>query len=121
MFEDVDVFDFMWDPYGSDLRTCEWVVHRVWMSTEAVLQRLGNFVRDVTFDRGVQTAPALSPQHYRRMMEQSGGPIVRLLQSLKDDPARMAEFRRAYEGIVAQYFDRNVVHQDFLMTRAIKA
>jgi hypothetical protein len=40
MFEDVDVFDFMWDPYGSDLRTCEWIVHRVWMSTEAVLQRL---------------------------------------------------------------------------------
>ena len=40
MFEDVDVFDFMWDPYGSDLRTCEWVVHRVWMSTAVVTQRL---------------------------------------------------------------------------------
>jgi hypothetical protein len=40
VFEDVDVFDFMWDPYGSDLRTCEWVVHRVWMSTDAVMQRM---------------------------------------------------------------------------------
>lgn len=40
MFEDVDVFDFMWDPYGSDLDTAEWVVHRIWMSTEAVMDRL---------------------------------------------------------------------------------
>ena len=38
-FEDVDVFDFLWDPYGSDLDTCEWVAHRIWMSTQAVLQR----------------------------------------------------------------------------------
>ncbi len=92
-----------------------------WGDPNIVLQRLGSAVHDVTFDRGVQTAPALSPQHYRVMMEQSGGPMARVLQSLKDDPARRAEFRRRYEGIVAHYFDRNVVHMDFLMTRAIKA
>lgn len=40
MFEDVDVFDFMWDPFGSDMRTCEWAMHRRWMSTAAVLQRV---------------------------------------------------------------------------------
>jgi len=54
------------------------------------------------------------------MIEQSGGPIVRLLQTLKDDPARLAQFRREYDEIVSQYFDRNVVRQDFLETRAIK-
>ena len=31
-FEDVDPFDFMWDPYGYDLRTCGWVIHRTWRS-----------------------------------------------------------------------------------------
>lgn len=40
MQEDVDVFDFMWDPYGSSIETCEWVIHRVWMSTKAILNRL---------------------------------------------------------------------------------
>jgi hypothetical protein len=40
VFEDIDVFDFMWDPYGSDMNTCEWTVHRVWMSTQAVLTRM---------------------------------------------------------------------------------
>lgn len=40
MFEDVDIFDFMWDPYGSDMRTCEWVVHRMWFSLERCLERI---------------------------------------------------------------------------------
>lgn len=40
MCEDVDIFDFMWDPYGSDMRTCEWVIHRIWMSTKTVMARL---------------------------------------------------------------------------------
>ena len=26
--------------FGSDMRTCEWVVHRIWLSTKAVMQRL---------------------------------------------------------------------------------
>jgi len=46
--------------------------------------------------------------------------MVRLLQTLKDDPVRLAQFRREYEEIVSEYFDRNVVHQGFLATRAIK-
>lgn len=91
-----------------------------WGDPDVVIQRLGSAVRDVTFDRGTQTAAALSPQHYRHLMEQSGGPMVRVMQSLKDDPARLAQFRREYDGIVGHYFDRNIVHQDFLMTRAIK-
>ncbi len=77
-------------------------------------------MRDLTFDRGTMLFPALSPQHYRNMMEQSGGQMVRLVQALRGDPARLAEFRREYEALVTQYFDGNVVHQDFLMTRAIK-
>jgi hypothetical protein len=40
MFEDVDVFDFMWDPYGSDMQTCEWAIHRIWLSTRACLDRV---------------------------------------------------------------------------------
>jgi SAM-dependent methyltransferase len=92
-----------------------------WGDPTIVLQRLGTAVRDVTFDRGLQVAPALSPQHYRRQLEQSGGPMVRVLQTLKEDPARLAQFRREYDAIVSEYFDRNMVNQGFLATRAIKA
>lgn len=92
-----------------------------WGDSSVILQRLGDAVRDVTFDRGTQRTPALSPQHYRHMLERSGGPIVRLVRALKDDPARLDQFRREYDEIVEQYFDNNVVRQDFLATRAIKA
>lgn len=92
-----------------------------WGDPSIVLQRLGDAVRDVTFDRGTQVTPALSPQHYRHLLEQTGGPMVRLMQTLKDDPARLAQFRREYDQLAGQYFDGNVVRQDFLMTRATKA
>jgi hypothetical protein len=55
------------------------------------------------------------------LIEQSGGPVVRLVQTLKDDPVRLAQFRREYDELVGQYFDGNVVRQDFLETRATKA
>jgi hypothetical protein len=31
-FEDVDVFDFMWDQYGSSPDTCGYIIHRGWRS-----------------------------------------------------------------------------------------
>ena len=36
------------------------------------------------------------------------------------DPTIVARFRREAEALVAEYFEDNVVHQDYLMTRAIK-
>ena len=53
MFEDVDVFDFMWDPYGSDMRTCEWVVHRVWMSLDRCLERIESGVWNTVTAQGL--------------------------------------------------------------------
>ena len=91
-----------------------------WGDPTIVLQRLGSAVRDVTFDRAMQVTPALSPQHYRHLLEQTGGPMVRLMRTLKDDPARLAQFRHQYDELVSQYFDGNLVRQDFLMTRATK-
>jgi len=92
-----------------------------WGDPNMVVQRLGTVVRDVTFDRSTQVTPALSPQHYRHLLEQTGGPMVRLMKTLQADPARLAQFRREYDELVSQYFDGNVVRQDFLMTRATKA
>src|SRR5216110_2080250 len=105
---------------GQMLRDLKPAPPHQWGDPNIVLQRLGAAVRDVVFDRSMQITQALSPQHYRRMIEQSGGPVVRLLQSLKEDPARLAQFRREYDALVGQYCDGNVVRQDFLMTRATK-
>ncbi len=93
----------------------------LWGDPNVVVQRLGSAVKGVTFDRGTMLSPALSPQHHRRLFEQSSGAITRLVQLLKDDPARLAQFRREYDQLVTQYLEGNTVHQDFLMTRATKA
>src|SRR5256885_11730471 len=89
-----------------------------WGDPNIVLQRLGKAVRDVTFDRSTQVTPALSPQHYRHLLEQTGGPMVRLLKSVEDDPARLARFRREYDELVSHEFDGNVVRHDLRIDRS---
>jgi hypothetical protein len=39
-FEDVDVFDFAWDAYGSDLMSSKWVGHRIWLGLDDCLARM---------------------------------------------------------------------------------
>ena len=64
---------------------------------------------------------ALSPQHYRVFTEQTVGPMIKLVEMLSvSDPAKLAEFRREYAALVAEYFTDNSIQQDYLMTRAKK-
>ena len=93
-----------------------------WGDPAIVRERLGTAVRDLTFDRDLMVVPALSVQHQRALGERSAGPILRLVQALETaDPAKLAEFRREYDALTAEYFELNTVRQSFLMSRAIKA
>lgn len=38
--ESIHVSNFMWDPYGYDVDSCDWMAQRIWMSLEKVLERL---------------------------------------------------------------------------------
>jgi len=91
-----------------------------WGDPNIVRQRLGDAVTDIVFDRAVMTFPTLSPQHYRNGMEQTLGPVVKLVAALKDEPAKLAAFRAELDGFVARHFENNVVRQHYLMTRATK-
>ena len=94
-----------------------------WGDVSIVRQRLGESVRDLTFDRDTMLVPTLSPGHYREIFERTSGPILKLVQSLKGEPAKLAQFRGELETIISRYFEpeRNVVRQDYLMTRGVKA
>jgi SAM-dependent methyltransferase len=92
-----------------------------WGDPSIIRERLGSAVRDIVFARDRLTAPALSPMHYRDVTEKTAGPVVKLVESLStSDPAKLAEFRAAYDALTALYFEQNSVHQDYLMTRATK-
>lgn len=91
-----------------------------WGDPNIIRQRLGDAVTDIVFDRSVMLFPALSPQHYRKGIEETLGPVVKLVATLKDEPAKLAAFRAELDGFVAGYFENNVVRQHYLMTRATK-
>lgn len=38
--EDIDIFDFFWDPAAKDIATCGFVIHRLWRSTEYVADKV---------------------------------------------------------------------------------
>jgi SAM-dependent methyltransferase len=92
-----------------------------WGDPNVVRERLGDKVKDILFRRGTMWVPSLSPQHSRAAVEKTAGPVVKLVESLAaSDPARLDDFRRRYEALIADYIDENLVRQDYLMTRATK-
>jgi ubiquinone/menaquinone biosynthesis C-methylase UbiE len=94
----------------------------IWGDPNVVRQRFGSAVRDLKFDRRTIWIPSLSPQHNRVYMEKTAGPVIRMVEVLSEsDPAKLEEFRREYEALVSEYRSDNLIRQDYLLTRAIKA
>jgi len=92
-----------------------------WGDPRIVSERLGAAAKEVVFDRGALLAPALSPQHVRAMFERTAGPLVKVVESLSaSDPAKLAVLRTECEALIAEYFQDNIVRQDYLLTRATK-
>lgn len=91
-----------------------------WGDPNTIRQRLGDAVTDIMFDRSVMVFPALSPQHYRKSIEETLGPVVKLVATLQNEPAKLASFRKELDNFVACYFENNRVRQHYLMTRATK-
>jgi SAM-dependent methyltransferase len=94
----------------------------LWGDPNVIRERLGKAVTHITFDRDRMSVPALSPQHHREMFERTAGPVIKLVELLTaTDLAKLADFRREYEALVAQYIDDNIARQDYLLTRGTKA
>jgi SAM-dependent methyltransferase len=93
----------------------------LWGDPKVISERLGGAVKDIVFDRARMLVPALSPQHFRANIEKTAGPVIKVVESLSaSDPAKLAEFRREYDALAADYLGDNLVRQDYLITRATK-
>ena len=92
-----------------------------WGDPNVIRTRLGDRVRDVTFDRQRMLVPALSVAHCRTAIERTAGPVMKVVETLAaSDPARLAEFRAESDALIAEYLADNQVRQDYLLTRATK-
>lgn len=94
--------------------------HR-WGDPTFVREQLGDAVTELHFDRDVMYFQILSVQHQRLFLEANVGPVAKLVESLeKTDAAKLREFRRDLEALLALYFADNRLKQDYLLTRARK-
>ena len=92
----------------------------LWGDPSVVRERLGDAVEALEFDREIMLTPCLSPQHYRATIEGTAAPLLKLVQSLSGEPAKLAQFRAELEALIARFTKQNVLLQHFLQTRAIK-
>lgn len=89
-----------------------------WGNPGIIAERLAVGFEAPFFERGTMAFPALSLAHFRQFMERSIGPLQKLVESLAGEPEKLANLRDAYEALAAPYYVDNVMHQDFLLTRA---
>lgn len=91
-----------------------------WGVPEIVKERLGDAIEQLAFDRDRMLTPGLSPRHIVGKYEEQSAPVKKAVELMKDQPAKLVEFRNRFQKLVEIYFQDNQVRQDYLMTRAIK-
>ena len=92
-----------------------------WGDKGIIRERLGNGVRDIAFDTGTMLTTSLSPYHFGLLIEQTAGPVIKLIETLEvADPSKLASFRREHNILATEYFHDNTLQQGYLMTRATK-
>lgn len=90
----------------------------LWGNPVVVAERLAERFEPPFFGRGTMLFSALSPAHYRLFMERSVGPMQKLVESLLGNPSKLEAIRAEFETLLAPYYSDNLVHQDYLLTRA---
>ncbi len=91
---------------------------RQWGDPGIVTERLAEGFDMPFFERGTMTIPALSVSHVRMFLERSVGPMQKLVEALAEQPEKLAALRSEYETLVQPYYWDNLMHQDYLLTRA---
>ncbi len=92
----------------------------LWGDPNVVRERLDALVSDIAFERATLVMPALSLQHFRAAQEKTIGPLTKIVASLANEPAKLAQLRAEFETIARDIYDDNAIHMPFLMTRATK-
>ncbi len=92
-----------------------------WGDPNIVRERLGESVCEIEFASEEMCVPTLSPQHYRAQLEQTIGPIAKIVETFASDAARLTQFRTELESLIDKHLLHNVVRQSFLLTRAVRS
>jgi SAM-dependent methyltransferase len=90
----------------------------MWGVVPIVIERLSNGFEAPFFERGVMRVPALSLAHLWNQMSVSIGPLQKIVERLSDNPVQLSAVREEMLALAEPYFSNNIMHQDYLLTRA---
>lgn len=90
----------------------------LWGVVSVVTERLSNRFDAPFFERGVMRVPALSLPHFWNYMSASIGPLQKMVERLAAQPEQLNAVRQEMLALAEPYFSNNIVHQDYLLTRA---
>jgi SAM-dependent methyltransferase len=92
----------------------------LWGDPNVARERLGKSVTDLKFARDTLVIGALSLGHFRAAQEATIGPLTKLVDSMKNDPDKLARLRAEFDALAADIFEENTIRMPFLMARATK-
>ena len=90
----------------------------LWGLVPVVTERLSNGFYPPFFERGVMRVPALSLAHLWDYMSASIGPLQKVVERLANEPEKLAAVRNEMIELAEPCFSNNIMHQDYLLTRA---
>lgn len=90
----------------------------MWGVVSVVTERLSNGFGAPFFARGEMKVPALSLPHVWEWMSNSIGPLQKVVERLASDPQQLQALRNEFNELATPYFDGNLMHQSYLLTRA---
>lgn len=90
----------------------------LWGLVPVVTERLSKDFGQPFFERGVMRVPALSLPHLWQYMSASIGPLQKIVERFANEPETLASIRQEMLELAEPYFYDNIMHQDYLLTRA---
>jgi hypothetical protein len=90
----------------------------LWGAVAVVSERLSKGFGTPFFERGVMKVPALSLPHLWNYLSASIGPLQKIVERLAGEPDKLAAVRQEMIELAEPYFSSNIMHQDYLLTRA---
>ena len=90
----------------------------LWGNVSVVTERLSSGFGPPFFGRGTMLVPALSLSHLWQFMSVSIGPLQKIVEGLASQPAELAALRQEFVTLAEPYYHGNLMHQDYLLTRA---
>lgn len=90
----------------------------LWGLVPVVTERLSKGFGRPFFERGVMRVPALSLPHLWQYMSASIGPLQKIVERYANEPEKLREIRQEMIELAEPYFSNNIMHQDYLLTRA---